>query len=75
MASEKSKQARLDYFIASQTLLDLVSQVNIKPGYRTDHSLISVSLNLINFSHGPGVWKFNTSLLKDQEYIARVKNG
>ena len=68
------KQARLDYFIVSQTLLDLVAQLDIKPGYKTDHSLISLSLNLINFSRGPGVWKFNTSLLKDQEYIAFVKN-
>ena len=67
------KQARLDYFIGSQTLLDLVTQVDIKPGYKTDHSLITLSLNLVNFSRGPGVWKFNTSLLKDQEYIASVK--
>ena len=67
------KQARLDYFIASQTLLDLVSQVDIKPGYKTDHSLISLFLNIREFSRGPGVWKFNTSLLKDQEYLNCVK--
>ena len=54
--------------------MDLVFQVDIKPDYKTDHSLISLSLNLINFSRGPAVWKFNTSLLKDQEYIACVKN-
>ena len=79
------KQAGLDYFIASQTLLDLVSQVDIKPGDKTDHSLITLSLNLINFSHGPGVWKFNTrsgiycmckNLIRDEKfrYTAPVYN-
>ena len=67
------KQARLDYFIVSQTLLDIVTKVDIKTGYRTDHSLITLSICFTNFTRGPGVWRFNTSLLKDKEYLSLVK--
>ena len=67
------KQARLDYFIVSQTLLDIVINVDIKTGYRTDHSLITLSICFTNFTRGPGVWRFNTSLLKDKEYLSLVK--
>ena len=67
------KQARLDYFIISHTLLDAVSCVDIKTGYRTDHSLITLSVCFSNFSRGPGSWKFNTSLLRDKEYLTLVK--
>ena len=30
------KQARLDYFLISQTLVDLITNCNIKPGYRSE---------------------------------------
>ena len=35
------KQARLDYFIGSRTLLDLITKCNISAGYRSNHSSIS----------------------------------
>ena len=50
-----------------------MSNVDIKTSYRTDHSLISLSIRFTNFTRGPGVWKFNTSLLKDKEYLSLVK--
>ena len=31
------KQARLDYYLASNTFLDLINKCKILPGYRTDH--------------------------------------
>ena len=65
-----SKQARLDYFIGSQTLLDLVTKCNISAGYRYNHSSIDLTLKLTEFKRGKGnIWKFNCSLLKDKDYL------
>ena len=63
------KQARLDYFIGSRTLLDLITKCNISAGYRSDHSSIELILKLSEFKRGKGIWKFNCSLLKDKEYL------
>ena len=66
------KYARLDYFISSGPLLDLISDSKIKPGYRSDHSRIELKIVINSFTKGPGLWKFNCSLLKDPKYIALV---
>ena len=47
---------------------------NIKPGYRTDHSIVELDIQLCKFARGKGIWKFNCALLKDQEYIEMVNS-
>ena len=54
-----SKQARLDYFIGSQTLLDLITKCNISAEYRSDHSSIELILKFSEFKRGKGIWKLN----------------
>ena len=67
------KQARLDYFIVSDTMLvDLVMDCNIKPGYCSDHSSIELDIKLNTFIREKGVWKFNCSLLKDTDYLTLI---
>ena len=68
------KQARLDYFIASSSLLDIISSCNIKPGYRSDHSILELNITLSNFKRGKGIWKFNYYLLKDKKYLIQMNN-
>ena len=48
---------------------------SITPGYRTDHSGITLDL-VFNYNNerGRGYWKFNNSLLKDQNYIKIVRD-
>ena len=43
------KQARLDFFLISETLFTDVDEANILPGYKTDHSIIILSLDFGNF--------------------------
>ena len=43
------QQARLDCFLASNTMLDLIHKCNTLPGYRTDHSLLKMEI-LINLN-------------------------
>ena len=65
--------ARLDYFIIANSLSGLVDSVDIYPGYRSDHSLITMSLNFQMFDRGPGFWKCNTSLLFKEAYVDKLK--
>ena len=68
------KQARLDYFLITETCLEYVMETNIIPGYRTDHSSILLKLKFINNERGRGYWKFNNSLLKNKDYIKLIKD-
>lgn len=72
--SNPIKQARLDYFLISQELLSLIKNVKILPGYRTDHSYIELELKINNFEKGKGFWHFNNSLLRDPEYVRKIKD-
>ena len=66
------KQARLDFFLVTDTMADLIKTCDIKPGYRSDHSIITMDIILSNFNHGKGTWKFNNSLLHNQDYLNLV---
>ncbi len=68
------KQSRLDYFLLSDELTTYLISSEIEPGYRTDHSLITLVLDLAKIKRGKGFWKFNNSLLKDSDFSARIKN-
>ena len=46
---------------------------DIVAGYKTDHSMISLSLGLTENIRGPGLWKLNTSFLIDKEYLKCIK--
>ena len=67
------KQARLDYFLISNSMFDLINTCNIKPGYRSDHSIIQLEIEFSKFQIGKGIWKFNTSLLSNQDYLKIIK--
>ena len=73
--SQKSQRifCHLDYWLISNNLNDLVKSSNIIPAIRTDHDTISIEIGeLENEQKGPGYWKMNCSLLKDEEYVNSV---
>ena len=67
------KQGRLDFFLISDSLSNLVENCTIKPGYRSDHSFVLLGLKFKPFKRGRGLWKFNNNLLTDKEYVLKVK--
>lgn len=71
--SNPVKQARLDFFLVSDSLMPSIDKVDILPSYRSDHSTVVLSLHINEFQKGTGLWKFNNSLLKDIEYAKTVK--
>lgn len=67
------KQARLDFFLVSESLLSSAMCVEYENSYRSDHSPVLLSLKINNFIKGSGFWKFNNSLLTDKEYVNLIK--
>ena len=61
--------SRLDYFLVSEPFTQFIQRVDIKPGFRTDHSMVEMNIKFDCAQRGPGYWKFNVSLLNNMEYI------
>ena len=66
------KQARLDYFLISESLMQYVKNTLIDSSYRSDHCIVILVLNLTNFKHGKSFWKHNNSLLMDLTYLKQI---
>ena len=68
-------QCRLDFFLISKKLNDLTENCKILYAPETDHSatLIHVKSDELRHNKGPGFWKFNQSLLKDEIYVSRLR--
>jgi hypothetical protein len=48
--------------------------VDIYPFFRSDHSYVFLKVNLPSLpNRGPGVWKLNSSLLSDEEFVATAE--
>ena len=70
-------QCRLDYFLVSQDLCRLVTSCKIVHAAETDQTeiLIHFENEIANQRKGLGFWKFNSSLLKDEKYINKLRNN
>ena len=63
-------QSRLDRFYISDTMQYNISQADILPGILSDHSAIILSIKPTKSisQNGPNFWKFNNSLLKNENF-------
>ena len=67
------KQARLDYIILPRALIPQVSEVDIIPGYRSDHSMVTLKVGMAANTRGKGFFKINNSLLNCEDYCETIK--
>ena len=66
---------RLDYIFISNKLQEFSNDTDIIPAFKTDHSSVLVTISNYNFfKPGPGLWKFNNSLTKDETFTNTFKN-
>ena len=68
-----NRQARLDYYLCNEELLNISSNEDIGYKYRSDHSPITITIAINDQKRGPGGWKFNNSLLRDPTFIKTIK--
>ena len=66
-------KCRLDFFLISSSLIPAVTSADVLTGFKSDHSLIILTLMNNSNPRGPGFWKLNASLLADEEYIDLIK--
>ena len=67
------KYGRLDRLYVQEHLINHVTTARIHAGYRSDHNIVSLNIKEPQKARGPGLWKFNESLLDDEVYIELVK--
>ena len=70
-------QCRLDFFLISEELCNLDATCKIFHAPESDHSAISLHLQAkFKKQHrGPGFWKFNNSLLEDDNYVNSLRKN
>ena len=71
--NSRNQHSRLDYFLVSPNIINQTFSTAIKPGYRSDHSLVIMNIKLTDQIKGKGLWKFNNSLLKNEDYTNEIK--
>ena len=62
---------RLDFILISRNLTNIIGEARISPAFKSDHSMPWIILNNSE-TKGPGIWKLNTSVLKDKEYCDQI---
>ena len=66
---------QLDYILVSSHLQQDVVRTGIDPAFSYDHSIPWIQIDQSHVARqGKGYWKFNTSLLEDNDYISLVHN-
>lgn len=68
------KQSRLDMFLVTESLINSVKTTKIETGYKSDHSMVALTIAMDNFEHRSGLWKHNNSLLIDTEYLELINS-
>ena len=66
-SSKDYLQTRLDFFLVSANLANRVD-TNMKPGFNSDHSVVTVTVQPTSPKRGPGFWKSNNLHLCKKDY-------
>ena len=67
-------KSRLDFFLIAKNLSKHVKNTGIKTSIAPDHKTVSLCLSWPdNSPRGPGFWKFNNTLLEDDNYLFKIR--
>ena len=73
--SDHSIGSRLDKFFVSSNFIPFVQNCSISPCFFSDHDFVDLHFVLNdNFARGPGLWKFNNSLLFDSSFCSFIRD-
>ena len=64
--------SRIDHWLISSHLCNHLQAANAYPGIKSDHSIIFVHISNSLVKRGRGFWKFNSTLLRDLEYVNSI---
>ena len=67
--------SRLDYWLISNSISDNVCDLDIIPSIKAAHSVIKIEFKDVGDGvKGPGLWKLNCSLLRDEVYVDEINH-
>lgn len=66
--------SRLDFWLISEHLTELVRESEILPAALSDHSSVSLLIQAVPSIRGPGIWKFDNALLLDSDFVVAMIN-
>ena len=68
-------KSRIDFFLISGKFSQDVTKVETRASIAPDHKAVFLSINLSEeFKRGPGLWKFNNTLLQDECHLQLIKD-
>ena len=68
-AQKPTKASQVRLFLVTENMINSVKVSKIETGYKSDHSMITLTIVMDEFEHGKSLWKHNNSLLTDIEYL------
>ena len=69
----REEWARLDYFLVSANVLQQCKNSEIYPTIVSDHSMVTLDIDVSMQKCGPGCWKFNNELLGDEKFCSELE--
>jgi len=70
----RSEEHGHHFFLVSLSIAGRISNADILPGYKTDHSLCKIDINYHSNPRGPNFWKFNSALLSEVDYVNAIES-
>ena len=68
-------KSRIDFFLISSKYKPDITKVETRISIAPDHKAVFLSMNVNEeFKRGPGLWKFNNTLLQDECYLQLIKD-
>ena len=55
--------------------MNSITNSKIIPGYISDHSIVTITINVTHLARGPGFFKMNNSVILQTEYQVKIKNS
>ena len=68
-SSALKMKSRIDFFLIPKSLISSTKTADINIAIAPDHKAIRLFLKFENKKKGPGLWKFNNSLLNDDTFV------
>ena len=67
--------SRIDFYLISKSITNGAVKANTKVSNAPDHKAVVLDLRILSEKRGPGLWKFNNSLVEDNEFVELIKNS
>ena len=68
-----NKASRIDLALVSAGLDQYAEYIQYLSSIKTDHRAIYMVINMLPYERGTGYWKFNNSLLRDQDFLISME--